>query len=379
MKPLSFVVLVLCAVALPVGTSWMAGDGTGGESPARAPIAPSTGALAARRGAREPLGPVEPSSLPAPAQAPAPERVSRGRRSAAPEEGANAAPPRGSWTPRRDRIRRPRPIEPASLLNDRTPTWELVEELRDDDVRWNATAALGLLERRIRREPATRAEVLAAVEPYLDAGDAQLSTLATALALRIQRLEREAGQARRPSPRLLERALQWLVKLPRVESEMGLPSRYDLIVFAMEHVERLEPRLLQVLEHPAGRDPFDCAFVLGATGRRQHLELVAPVLLPHLRDNRIENDAVMAMEALQGLGPGVIPHLEAALSTADFQQRGCLEAVLLEFSWPITTHAEARARKHLTRRVTNKYHAPARSWRFRTSYERCDRSGGFPY
>ena len=204
--------------------------------------------------------------------------------------------------------------------------------------------------------------------PWIAAQDAQLSLLAGGLVLGVADAELRHGTPYWPTEALLEKTAEWLVERPAPESFGlgGVSTRY-LVRFALDQVDALEPRLLEQVRRPAGRDVFLAAFVLGASDRWEHTDLLAPLLIPRLRSNRIAKDACMAQEALLELGPGVIDHLEAARLDADAQQLGAIDALLWEFRSPTRTYRQALERQHLNQ-LTDRYVSSVRSWRFRESY-----------
>ncbi len=254
----------------------------------------------------------------------------------------------------------------GDLLRARS-AWDLIDELRDDDVPWNATEAYSQLSYRIWAEPARHLEVHEAALPWIASEDAQLANLAGGLVLECARRERERGATYWPNEALLDQVTTWLIDPPAPYYGHRGVSTLRLVRFALDHVDVLEPRLLQRLRRPAGRDVFLPAFVLGASGRWEHTDLLAPLLVARLRDNDIDKDACMAQEALLALGPGVIVHLEAARPNADEQQRLTIEALLWEFRWPARSQAEAFERSHLNV-ICYQYASGIGRWRFCFNY-----------
>lgn len=248
------------------------------------------------------------------------------------------------------------------------PPWRLIDELRDDDIRWNATIASGELHRRIWQDREHRLEVHEAALPWIAAKDTQLSLIAGGLVFGVADAEVKHGTPYWPTEALLEKTAAWLIERPAPESFGlgGVSNRY-LVRFALNQVDALEPRLLEQVRRPAGRDVFLAAFVLGASDRWEHTDLLAPLLIPRLRSNDIAKDACMAQEALLTLGPGVIDHLEAARLDADTQQLSAIDALLWEFRSPTRTYRQALERQHLNQ-LTERYVSSVRSWRFRKSY-----------
>jgi len=103
---------------------------------------------------------------------------------------------------------------------------------------------------------------------------------------------------------------------------------------------------------------FLAAYCLGMMGSSIAVEPCAAELLPHLRDNDIQFDAVMATPALYRLGPAVIPSLLRARDMADRQQGEMIDLLLLDLTHPPTTNDELVARKGM-QSITKNSHDPA--------------------
>ena len=211
-------------------------------------------------------------------------------------------------------------------------TWpELLDQLRDDDVRWNATYAGHELLRRMR-DDVGRPSRWEAAEERLTSGDRQQEVLVTGLLMRmVQRQAEAGGRLRAPHPVLCERAIAWLDGAPTMKLVPGLmPSRGLCTRVCMIHVTALHQELGAIARQVDHRARFRAAFVLGATERTGWSALAAEVLIPHLRSNRIQGDACMALHALKQLGPFVAPQLALARAGADPQQARCIDALLAE-------------------------------------------------
>jgi hypothetical protein len=208
---------------------------------------------------------------------------------------------------------------------------DLLEDLCDDGVRWNATYAARELLSRVYAGAVGEQDWKAA-EAVLDSGDRQQEVLTTALLMRMVDQAAQRGGAPRPlHPVLRERALAWLDGAPSTAYVPGLMATRGLVTrTCMVHVVDLQQDLGALAANPTHRARFRAAFVLGATGRTAWSAVVAEALLPHLRANFIEGDACMALHALQQLGPFVAPELAFARASADAQQARCIEALLAE-------------------------------------------------
>lgn len=248
----------------------------------------------------------------------------------------------------------------------RASTWsELLEDLRDDDVRWNATYAGRELLARVRAGLPTGAEWEAA-EDCLDSEDSQQARLVTVL---LQRMHLEASDQGRPRslhPTLRARTLAWLEGawkrgsyVPGLTPRMGLATEVCLA-----QIGELEQDLVRIAATPGHGARFRAAFALGAAGRTRWSPLVAEVLVPHLRANRIEGDACMALHALQKLGPFVAPQLAVARAEADSQQRRCLEALLAECD------ELGSSAGHDLKGISWRTNAPLQHWTYVGDYDR---------
>ena len=109
------------------------------------------------------------------------------------------------------------------------------------------------------------------------------------------------------------------------------------------------------LEDPCIQRRFGCAVLLAFSRRGDLATRIAPILLPHLRDNLLEGDAALAVRGLFLLGQTAEPLLLAALPTADPQQRSLIEMILRDWQDPPTSawKAQLRLSDHQTPRVGN--------------------------
>ncbi|MFU8830437.1 MAG: hypothetical protein ACNA8P_13520, partial [Phycisphaerales bacterium] len=217
---------------------------------------------------------------------------------------------------------------------------ELINDLRADDIRWNAIEAMDALGR--LREPP-----LAALERALDSDDWQQRQLAAALRwwymdpwdwlwhdpnLPAWRLESIGSVTRR----LLEVTVEGLRSdaLPRDREQ----NRYTPVSNAangyralVKNAKAARDLLEAGLESDDYQQKLLCALILGTGGVSASVEKAAPILIPHLRDNDIPEDAKFAIFALYRFGDAVVPLLEAALPDADEQQAQAIRLLLLNF------------------------------------------------
>ncbi|MCA9306392.1 MAG: hypothetical protein KDA16_07650 [Phycisphaerales bacterium] len=212
------------------------------------------------------------------------------------------------------------PAEPPS--DEQLAAW--VADLRDDDIQWNAAQAEHLL---------LKAGVVAIrhLEGALSSDDYQQRQFAAGVLRRQKEYE--------PSDLMLRVCVEGLADdtLPMKRSDPGRDNGsynnfYNAsrgIEYLVPHVERAERFLIAAIIGPRDEQQrLLAAFVLGAGGRGGTAPLVAEVLIPHLRDNDLEEDAKYACYGLYHLGESVVPFLQAALDGADAQQRELLTLII---------------------------------------------------
>ncbi len=234
---------------------------------------------------------------------------------------------------------------------------ELLAALRSDEVRWNASSAATRLRWHVMEGGAAR-RIAALATPLLRSDDRQQRIMVTALCMHIATVEAEAGRPSRPPFEVTEAAMRWLA------GGCWHATNPDALDFrtvyqptqrrARRFCEALEPHVRQdlreLLLRPAhvgeGVRPnearFEAAWILALSGAPWPAD-AATVLVAHLADNDIREDAVRAMYALKRLGPAALPALETARATStDPQQRLAAELVLAELHTPGSSRAFGR-------------------------------------
>lgn len=226
---------------------------------------------------------------------------------------------------------------------------ELINDLRDDNVRYNAErASMAILD---LRDPPSQ-------ELYdaLGSDDWQQRQMACDLiwAFRTWRVrpDDEEWFAKFPiTDRLVDVSIEGLRKdkLPR-DGE----GNYNFVFNARNAFRGLPAAAgtyREKLEAGLRSDDYQqklmCALILSHGGVSESADLVAPILIPHLRDNDIPEDANLAAYGLYQLGRGVIPHLEEALRTADRQQAEIIALLYLNFEDPPTNQRDLDQRKKM--------------------------------
>lgn len=218
-----------------------------------------------------------------------------------------------------------------------------VTDLADDDIRFNAIEAFAALSRLGER-------AAPALEQALYSNDHQQRQHAASLLRRIE--------DRAPSDRLIEVSIEAL-RDDAVDWN-GHPAAW----FLSDHFAQAKPRLLLALDSPDAQQRFFAMLVLVRQSPPVAIDRTSAMLIPHLADNDISDDACLATRLLFGLGKPVIPYLTPYLSSADRQQRDLVELILRELEGPPKTPAEDAYRKSLNR-ITEHFHYPTRNGGYR--------------
>ncbi len=230
---------------------------------------------------------------------------------------------------------------------------ELIDWLRDDEVRWNASAAGAELVQRLElREH--QAELSRLFELRLDDRDLQVRKVAIGV---LQRLIRASASL-----------LRNYTTCTYPEWIPGTSTQREAVLFLLRcrpvAGAVLDRVLRQELDRCAPGQGWIYAYLLAAAGPSAPSEEIAPLLITHLRHNGVHDDALMCLNALYRLGPAIRLHARAALERSqDPQQRRALQLLLLELAGPAPSEAETQRRGALTR-LTWKCLNPIRSWRF---------------
>ncbi|MFI4882531.1 MAG: hypothetical protein ACIAQU_08105 [Phycisphaerales bacterium JB064] len=218
----------------------------------------------------------------------------------------------------------------------------LVEQLRDDDQDWNASRAMDAL----GELPTPPIQELHAA---LDSDDWQQRQIAAVL---LWRFLHPYGYIRRgwhewrlqPQGEITQRLIEVTVegfrddRLPydrRPTRHTEAPNAAEGFRHLRHHAKQAESQLAEGLNSDDYQQRFMCALTLGFGGVSSQAEGVARVLLPHLRDNDMPEDAKWCTAALLRVGPEVAPFLRAAQPEADAQQAELIKLLLLDFEEPI--------------------------------------------
>jgi hypothetical protein len=249
----------------------------------------------------------------------------------------------------------------------------LVEWLRDDDIRWNATAAGAELQQRALRA-ANHPGLIRLLEPELNSPDIQVRKVALGV---LQNLGRKGiglapvnslAQVYPPSKAILQASVNILQNYTTCSYPEWIPgsaSQRDCVRYLLrvgqEHLHNLQPILFQAMNQAPKHQAWIYAYLLAQLGCNTRVEQIAALLIPQLKHNYIHDDGLMCLNALYQLGPGAITQAQATLKTSeDRQQIKALKLLLFELGNPPTTPVPATPRNQLTWKCQN----PIRSWRF---------------
>lgn len=237
----------------------------------------------------------------------------------------------------------------------------LVGDLRDDPFRFNAHEAM--------RELQKIGDVaLPALRQALGADDWQQRQLAAHL---LRRMDPEP-----PGDEMLRVCVEGLAnddlpygprRWPGIQgTRTYIPNANAGTLFLIDHAAAAEPWLLKAIEHGDAQQRFLSAFILGTAGRGEHAATVAAVLLPHLADNDIRGDGLMAGSALFRTGAAIEPYLRAARPEADEQAGPVIDLILHDLHDPPDTQEKlwARSLPFRERLLSRRFHDPVYEYRF---------------
>ncbi|MBL8728841.1 MAG: hypothetical protein JNM25_10450 [Planctomycetes bacterium] len=227
----------------------------------------------------------------------------------------------------------------------------LVADLRDDGLPWNAENAVALL-------VALPRGALPVLDEALSAGDLQQRHLAARVLRR-----RSEQHAVAPSPRLLEVTVDALSdRLTDELQRRRLCGTWDPAAegtrFLAPHASAARVPLRRALHVGDGQQRFLAAWLLAQCHDEGYSDTICRELLPHLADNDIAGDAVMATHGLYQLGPAALPALRWWRPHVDAQARRLIDVVERDLQQPPRSRAELERRRPWPR-VSNLYHDPA--------------------
>ncbi len=244
---------------------------------------------------------------------------------------------------------------------------DLVAMLRDDDVPWNATRAMTKL-------CVLPESPIKELQQALDSDDWQQRQLAASLLWKLLQPAQHEGDTgdipewrrtlnAKPTSRLFEVTIEGFRAdaLPydrRTRRYTPVFNAADGLRYLVPHAADAHTILEAGLDSDDRQQRFLCALALGLGSVSDSADKVAPILLPHLRNNDIADDARWATAALYRLGDAVIPLLNDARPTADDQQASLIDLIILDLTDPPESRAEEIARSDLNT-ITQTTYDPA--------------------
>lgn len=223
----------------------------------------------------------------------------------------------------------------------------LIIALRDDGVHWNGARARSLL------ASLGETAVTSLLRGALDDADYQCRQAVAGL---LRQMEDD------PSERLVAVTIEGLLT---DRSAPGRPVGIDFwgnnvrscVRWLVTHPGIGDAPLRAALGSTDLQQRFYAAWLLGMRGDATSTEALCQELIPRLRSDEVDADAVWAIRALYRLGPSAAPLAQAALATADEQQAACLNLLLRDWSDPPRSRGEAAKRGRL--KLSVMYHDPA--------------------
>lgn len=229
----------------------------------------------------------------------------------------------------------------------------LVDALRSDTTRFNATRAIDEL---WKSEDPPIAELVTA----LDSDDFQQRQLAAGVLWRLlDPSPRHPSLMENPEAIITDRLLAVTIEglasdtlpLERTGSEMTTTPYSNAAMWfhaLSRHADRAKPMLLEGLESTDYQQRFLCALTLAYSGQSETTVKVLPILLPHLADNDIPEDAKWCVYAIHKLGHEASAPLREALEVStDTQQRRLIELILTDLASPPATRRDLDSRRPL--------------------------------
>lgn len=113
--------------------------------------------------------------------------------------------------------------------------------------------------------------------------------------------------------------------------------------------------LIAAMDSDDGQQRYLAAYILARAGVAQSVERASSILLPHLRENDITLDAKFSVYALGGFGEELTPLLKQALPSADQQQRDLIMLLMLNITDPPITQADLIDRSRFNTITKNCY------------------------
>lgn len=204
---------------------------------------------------------------------------------------------------------------------------KLVEDLKDDDIRWNYENAMSEL---FNTDLAPLA--IPFLEPALLYGDRQQQEGAYYL---LRSYLWRSEEYVEPSPMFLRITLEGLrddgdqdsASQKTMSTRADAANGFRLLAEHPELIDRLQPQLEQALYDADAQYRFLSATLLASQGKSAHAARLVDILAPQLMDNETWCDSRFSVYGLTGLGPSIEPYLNAFEQRADEQARKLIQTI----------------------------------------------------
>lgn len=222
-------------------------------------------------------------------------------------------------------------VRPPLTEQERESFERRIAELADDDLISNAVYALRYLRGKKR--------ALGLLEEALSSEDYQQRQLAGWLI---------RHSSRKPSDLLLEVSVEGL-GVDELSYRQTVPNRENALRYLEKHTRKARPHLVRSLDDPDAQRSLLSAYLLGRAGDDTAVAKTAEILIDHLEDNDVRNDACLACQGLFGLGDAAVPYLKKWRNSSDSQQRALVELLYLNITDPTIDPDEIERRRGLVR------------------------------
>ncbi len=212
----------------------------------------------------------------------------------------------------------------AAVTRQQIDAW--IQDLRDDDVRWNAATAL---------------------EKLIEAGDVAVPALERALwSDDVQQQFYAARALHALNAPISDRYLTVLVDAASKEHYSDTKHAYAALLCGGP---RAIPFVRPLLDAGDYATRFRAAHVLARLGDSLHAESISHQMVRHLGHNRVPDDAVFAANALYHIGAPAVPILQSARGYLDDQGRALVDLILLDLRDPPRTKQDFMRREVMQR------------------------------
>lgn len=256
------------------------------------------------------------------------------------ERGMGASSP---WGVRREVRRRLEggALSPSQRASLRT---RLVHDLRADTHRFNSLRAMGLL-------AMMGAEVEPTIRAAIESDDSQQRQFAAALMRRFREPRSEA---------LLRVTTEGLHDDGISDWSAELANFGRSVEWLIEHADRARPYLVEALQSEDAQARLGAALALGFGGVTEEAEAVVDAMLPHIEENDISGDAMIAVASMFRMGEAAVPLLERASASDTWERRRIVCRLLIEDIRMGDARSKAIDRRWRSLRLTRRGDNPCR-------------------